>query len=153
VYANSYDEAQLLNREVLGKGLSRQSWAIVLKIREVDELLEPVPEYRGRVREVHPEVCFWGLLGFPIADPKKTRAGSNTRLEALEMYIPDVRQIAGRAFLGHGGFEAQRDDVLHAIVAALCAGHASECLTLPDSPVLDDRGLPMEMVYWPAARS
>jgi hypothetical protein len=38
-------------------------------------------------------------------------------------------------------------------VAALCAAHASECLTLPDSPVLDDRGLPMEMVYWPAARS
>jgi len=151
VYAGSYEESQQRNREALGKGLSKQSWGIVPRIREVDELLLASPEVRGQIREVHPEVCFRGLVGAPMVHSKKTRAGINARLDALERHIPQVRRIVGEAYLEHGGFEAQRDDILDALVAAVCAVHAADCVTIPASPPLDDVGIPMEMVYWPAA--
>lgn len=150
VYASSYEEAQGRNRAALGKGLSKQSWAISPKIREVDELLSREPQYRGRIREIHPEVCFWGLAGAPMVHAKKTRLGFKERLSVLQRHVPDASALAGAAFLEHGGFEAGRDDVLDALVAALCASRHEACLTLPDTPLKDACGLAMEMVYWPA---
>lgn len=151
VHAGSYAEAQERNRETLGRGLSKQSWGIVPRIREVDELLRASSRFRGQIREVHPEVCFHGLAGSPMAESKKTRAGIKARLDALEPYLPEVRRTVGEAYLEHGGFEAQRDDILDALVAAVCAVHAAECVTIPASPPLDELGISMEMVYWPAA--
>ena len=37
--AGSFQEAQLINRRVNGRGLSQQSWNIVPKIRQIDDLL------------------------------------------------------------------------------------------------------------------
>jgi predicted RNase H-like nuclease len=123
IYAESYKEASRLNREVLGKGLSKQSWAIARKIREVDQLLQERRELRGRIREVHPEVCFWALDGAPMSHYKKTRAGLHQRMAILERHVPRVSETVAAAFLEHGGFEAARDDIIDAMVAALTASH------------------------------
>jgi predicted RNase H-like nuclease len=40
-----------------GKAITKQTFAILPKIREVDELLRKRPELRGMIHEVHPEVC------------------------------------------------------------------------------------------------
>ena len=149
IHASSYEEASALNKSVLGKKLSKQSWAITPKIREVDELLLGSPRARSMVREAHPEVCFWGMNGAPMLFSKKTREGFKERLEVLAARYPPAADVVSKAFLEHGGFEAARDDILDALVAALCAERIDDCLTLPDTPEGDPKELPMEMVYLP----
>src|SRR5262245_33324116 len=54
--ARTFEEAQILNREALGVGMTRQCFCIMAKIRDVDALMSP--ERQCHVREVHPEVTF-----------------------------------------------------------------------------------------------
>ncbi len=133
--------------------MSKQSWAISPKIREVDSLLQRHSQLRARVRETHPEVCFWGLAQRPMQYSKKTREGFQERLEILEEAWGPATDVIAEAFLQYGGFEAQRDDVVDAVVAAVCASRIEQCLTLPGEPETDATGLPMAIVYWPATAS
>ena len=151
--AASYEDATAINRRKLGRGLSRQSWAIAPKIREVDELLASSDVARRSIRETHPEVCFWGLAGGPMEYPKKTREGYLERMRILKLVEPRAEQMIAVAFLTHGGFEAVRDDVVDAFVAAICARAAGNLKTLPEKPEIDPRGLPMEMAYLPGINS
>lgn len=151
--ATSYEEALAINRHILGRGLSKQSWAIVPKIREVDVMLASSQLARDSIRETHPEVCFWGLAGGPMEYPKKTREGFLERMSILKIIEPRAEQMMAVAFLTHGGFEATRDDLVDAFVAAVCARAATNLRTLPEKPETDSRGLPMEMVYLPGINS
>ena len=56
-----YPEANLVNRLHTGKGLSKQTWNIIPKIKEVDAFLHSHKRYIERLLESHPEVCFWAL--------------------------------------------------------------------------------------------
>ncbi|MEM9305289.1 MAG: DUF429 domain-containing protein, partial [Pseudomonadota bacterium] len=56
--APTYADGSARNAAITGRKLSRQSWAIVPKIRELDELLLARPALRASLREAHPEVCF-----------------------------------------------------------------------------------------------
>jgi len=59
----------------------------------VDELLRGDGDARSRVREVHPEVCFWGLAGgLPMNVHKKDRDGSAPQVVG----IPP--EVASRSF-------------------------------------------------------
>lgn len=55
------DTARQLNLSAIGKSLSAQALGICSKVAEVDELLLTNMQARRRVREVHPEVCFWAI--------------------------------------------------------------------------------------------
>jgi len=55
--ASTYQEANKLNRERTGKGLSKQTWNITGKIKEVDYLLRKNADARGVFIESHPELC------------------------------------------------------------------------------------------------
>ena len=81
-----------------GKGISKQTFAILPKIREADDLLQSRPELRDVVREVHPEVCFCELAGHPMAYPKRKHEGRDERRQALCRCFPDLDTIldAGR---------------------------------------------------------
>jgi predicted RNase H-like nuclease len=48
VYEDDYCKANEINRDVLGKGLSKQSFSICRKIKEIDEFLNNAPEYKNR---------------------------------------------------------------------------------------------------------
>lgn len=146
VYASGHPEANELNRRTLGRGLSKQSWALAPKIREVDEVLR-ARRHTAVVRESHPEVCFGSLAGAPLTDNKKARAGFTARLEILEAALPGARTLAGDAFLHHGGFECARDDVLDAMVLMVTARDWEQGATVPGHPPLDPCGLPMEIVH------
>ena len=151
--ATSYEDALVINRRTLGRGLTKQSWAITPKIREVDELLANSEVARRSIREAHPEICFWGLAGGPMEYSKKTREGYLERMRILKIIEPRAEQMIAVAFLTHRGFEAARDDVVDAFVAAICARAAANLQTLPEKPETDPRGLPMEMVYLPGINS
>lgn len=146
VYAADYAEAAKENRRVLGRGLSRQSWNICGKIREVDALLT-TGELTVSIRESHPELCFRGLAGRPMGHNKKTREGIAERLAVLDRALPGGRDLAARAWLEHGGFDCARDDVIDAAVLLACARHWDRCTSLPEPPRQDPKGLPMEIVH------
>jgi predicted RNase H-like nuclease len=112
--ASSYAEANALHRQLTGKGISQQSWALRAKILEVEDFIRRHPELT--VVEVHPEVSFCSLKGGPLNDPKKTQDG-----EALRR-----RLLAGAGVtLPHDLPEPVRkvphDDILDAAVAAWSA--------------------------------
>jgi predicted RNase H-like nuclease len=147
--AGSYEKASEVNFRETGRKLNQQTWNISAKIREVDDLLRNSAEARSRVREVHPEVCFWGFAGGqPMRVRKKDRRGRTERLDLLsrlDARAPETYEAAVSCFLRR---EVARDDILDAMVAALTAHGSPEGLrTLPVRPQRDGRGLPMEMVY------
>lgn len=58
VYALSYAEANQVNKEIMQKGISKQTWGIVPKIKEVDQLLQHDKDLISKIKESHPEVAF-----------------------------------------------------------------------------------------------
>jgi predicted RNase H-like nuclease len=69
-----YKTASKISFKYSGKKLNRQSFAILQKIRQVDDLM--TPELQRKVREIHPEISFWALNDKkPIGQNKKTVPG------------------------------------------------------------------------------
>jgi len=150
--AKDYASANAQQKRLSGRGLSRQTWNIVPKIREVDELLRGDARLCELLREAHPELLFAGLAGGPMSHPKKTRDGFTERMTILSILHPDAETLVASAFLAHGGFDASRDDVVDAFVLALAATRADELANLPAEPEVDPQGLPMRISYVPGAR-
>jgi len=147
--AATYSEALELNREATGRGLSRQAWNIVPKIRDIDTLLRGNRALRGVLRECHPELCFRALNGGEAMPyNKKTREGQQVRLRVLARYFPQCRALFEEACTGFLRRQVARDDIIDAMVCAVTArcGYGSY-LTLPSRPPRDGYGLAMEMVY------
>ncbi|MGI9341303.1 MAG: DUF429 domain-containing protein [Gammaproteobacteria bacterium] len=142
-----YEAAKKKNVAITGRSLSRQTWAITPRIREIDDYLRGSEPARAMLHEAHPEVVFCGLAGGPMAASKKTRDGFTERMTILQIYEPDAQTYVASAFLAHGGFEATRDDIVDAYALALCAKHPGRWRTLPDDPPTDPKGLPMRMIY------
>jgi predicted RNase H-like nuclease len=88
--ATSWEDACVRSRASApdGKKVTKQTYAILPKIREVDELLQTRPELREVVREVHPEVCFSVLAGTPMTHRKASNLGREERQRALAQ-LPD----------------------------------------------------------------
>lgn len=123
--------------------------AILPKIRQVDELLRNSESARKVVREVHPEVCFWGLNGKKSMKYSKRKSeGFNERLKVIKKINARCDELVNET-LKHKGFGVSRDDILDALCAAVTAKYGfNELKTLPEAPEHDIFGLPMEMVYY-----
>jgi predicted RNase H-like nuclease len=147
VYAADYAQASLINYQKTGKKLSKQSWNISAKIRELDTFLRKHPALVDRIYEAHPELCFEGLAGHALEHRKAIREGFNERLQLLTSLEPKTESVIARAWLDHGGYELARDDILDACILALSAYYFSYCRSLPEEPPRDRHGLPMRIVY------
>jgi predicted RNase H-like nuclease len=133
------------SKEICGKGISAQAYAIFPKVAEVDELITPAMQ--DRVFEVHPEVCFWRLSGAPMQHSKKTLAGFEERRNVLASAFPC--SLPERHEVRRLGLPIGPDDLLDAVAAAVTASRASlgKAERLPPVPELDVRKLRMEMLY------
>lgn len=140
-----YAAANAASKRLSGKGLSRQTFAITPKIKEVDDLLRSDPRLRGIVREVHPELCFCGFAGRPMQQGKKSRAGFMERMVVLREQRSDVDAIVEDALAAYLRKEVASDDILDALVVAFTGAVGNR--TVPEQPEMDSNGLPMEMVY------
>ena len=143
--AGSWEEACAIRERIEGKRMSKQSWNITAKVREVDALLQASPALRGWLREVHPELSFSLLAGTPLPEAKKTAAGKALRQQLVEGYFgagayAAVREQFRRSQVGD-------DDILDAFAALWSAERllAGEAITLPMEPELDATGLVMEI--------
>ncbi len=149
---DSYNACAEANRQELGKSLSKQAFGILPKIAEVDQLLLSDEAARSRIREVHPEVCFWGLNGRrSMTHRKKDAEGIDERLEVLNRVLPWADSTFRDALKEHPRRVVQRDDILDALAAVTTAVPTHPLLSEPQSiltePEVDARGLPMEMLY------
>jgi predicted RNase H-like nuclease len=141
--SRSWDDACVRSRASgpAGKALSKQTFAILPKIVEIDGLLQVRPALRDVVREVHPEVCFLELVGRPMTHRKSSSQGREERRRALRVCFPDLHLIenAGR----EQGLPIE--DVLDATVACWSALRlaAGKARSLPSDIPLDRTGLPM----------
>jgi predicted RNase H-like nuclease len=147
--AKTYEEASRQNFLASGRRLSKQSYAILSKIREVDLLI--TPRMQQWVREAHPEVVFATLAGHPMKYSKRTAAGREERLAVLAdsglalaaIHTQEVRLQVGRSAAG-------ADDIIDAAACLLAANRIRLkcCNVFPRPPEIlrDCRGLRMEIV-------
>ena len=125
--ASSYEEANRISLEVCGKGLSRQSYNLVAKIREVDRhTADP------RLHEVHPEVAFRIMSGGRAVGRKTTWGGLQARLGLLRaegIEIPSALGDVDRVGI---------DDVVDAAAVAWTASRIAKntARSFPDDPDL-----------------
>jgi predicted RNase H-like nuclease len=143
-----YPAAQRVNERKADRGLSKQAFAISDSIAAVDDLLRNVPEARETFVESHPEVCFRAFAGEPLQYSKKTAAGYAERMRTLAGYEADAPPVVQSVAEATGGEEIAVDDVLDAVVLAYTARPGpGELRSLPPEPPLDEKGLPMQIVY------
>ena len=146
---SDYSNAVAISKRLTGKGISRQVFAIVPKIREVDELLARNKRAREMVREVHPELCFWALNGRrPMHYRKKCAEGFAERMSVLRKVLPEAETICEKALAEYPRKDVARDDIADALIAlATALAPVGVQLTVPSNPERDSHGLPMQMVY------
>ena len=137
--ATTYEEACAISRASCGRALSRQLFAILPKIREVDVLQSPA--LQDRLFEMHPEVSFTQLNGTPMQFHKGTGEGRHERLHALRRVFPEVDTIADLRPRG-----TRPDDVLDALVGAWTAQRYAADLHIQLGGETDETGLRMEMI-------
>jgi predicted RNase H-like nuclease len=143
--ARSFEEAGRLRERIEGKRLSKQTWLIVAKIAEVDDLLQRSAAARAATREVHPELSFYYLNGGrPLSESKRKSAG---RLERLELLRAWCGPAVDRALADHARLTCGPDDVVDAFAALWTAERiaAGDAVTHPENPELDRCGLPMSI--------
>ena len=142
----SYSDASALSFAACGKRLSRQAYAIIPKIREVDSAMRAAGDAASRVREVHPEVCFYYLNNLsPMRYSKRKALGLSERLARLEGHF---RPIFAELRASVDRRAASSNDIADALVALWSAERirAGSCTVLRGEPLHDSRGLRMEMV-------
>lgn len=148
--ATSQPEASRRHRAIDGRGFGAQSFAILPKIREWDELLQCDSQARLTVREIHPEVSFAALnggLGRGLDFRKKAPEGIALRKELLSPIFGSA-QLEGLLAMVDRRMAAI-DDVLDAVVALWSAERiiTGRAHSLPATPATDSAGLVSAIWY------
>ena len=171
-YADRHLKASKWSKNRYGKGIRSQAFGITWKIGEVDEFLRTRDANSPKIREVHPEICFWALNEqHPMSHKKSDSEGRKERLETLRRCAQDINGVDVDAIFkkARDKFpkkEVADDDILDALAAAITAkiGCENKIKTLPshpwkcsimniclcgfsEHPPKDSKGLPMQMVY------
>jgi len=144
--ARCYEEACQIGQSVDGRRLSKQTWAIVPKIREVDTFLRSDASLTTWIREVHPEVCFCCWNGGKAMIHRKKSPEGKAEREKLVTPLYGQAYRAAQLSLPRGSY--RNDDLLDAFAALWSAERVYTCqsIVLPCEPPKDSFGLRMEMV-------
>lgn len=128
--------------------VSKQTFNIFPKIREIDALMTPA--LQARVVECHPEVAFWALNGErPLAVPKKVKSRAHPPGLTYRRGLLEAAGYPCALFEAHVWRRADvgPDDVLDAAVNSWSAVRivAGTARRFPSDPPHDARGLRMEI--------
>lgn len=145
--ASSHADASAIRRQIEGKGMSIQSFAITAKVRDVDAAMRAYPDRARQVFEIHPEVSFAALNGGQgLTTSKKRAAGRRERIQLLQ---PEFGELPARFVENRTRTLVEADDVLDAFAALWSARRilngTAECL--PVLPLHDELGLRMAIYY------
>jgi predicted RNase H-like nuclease len=138
----SYAECCELNRKASGVKISRQTFAIFPKIREVDGSI--TPPLQAWIREAHPEVSF-SVLNGPLQYSKKRAVGRKERLAILAQHGILFDAVEERARLGRARVAV--DDLIDAAACLVTARRIHDGATrLLGGGDADARGIRMEII-------
>jgi predicted RNase H-like nuclease len=137
--ASSYEDANRISRAVCGTGMSRQSYAILDKVRQVDRFAAD-----ERLVEVHPELSFRLMNDGGALLRKKSWGGMHQRLRRL-----CEAGIVLPADLGDASVVAP-DDVIDAAAAAWSARRVArgEARRWPEQDVERDPVTKRRIAIW-----
>ena len=145
VEAASYDLACTASEKACGKKLSKQTYALLPRIRELDCLLRQKTDLVNTVFEVHPEVCFyyWNNRRH-MRFSKHSGFGFMERFQLVEQ---SYRGAAKEIRQSIEPKDASDDDILDAL-AALWTAHriqSGNAVCVSTKQEQDEFGLPMQM--------
>lgn len=144
---SDYKQASQINFQYTGRKLSQQSFAISKKIKEVDDLIINT-KMQGKIREMHPEVCFWALNNYQSMNFNKKKVdGLEERKRILKKYFSITNNLIEEARSNYLKKDLATDDILDALIGAVSARFYKNLRQLPDHPEKDAKGLKMEIVY------
>lgn len=134
LHINDYATANTESRRRFGRGISKQSFMIWPRIRELDALVRTAPD---RFVEIHPECSFLAIAGEPLLS-KHSEAGKIFRKKFLET------ALGGLPTVPRG---AKVDDFLdaHAVLWSALRFVRGEHITYGDGE-RDSLGLAMRIV-------
>ena len=138
----TYPEANAWGK-ARGRGLSKQAWNLLPRIRDLDLVLLPADQ--ERVYEAHPELAFARLNGGVPPPPKRLPAGLAARRKLLRAAgVAGIARLLRKLPRG-----VAADDLLDAAVLTLTAERIlrGEAVRLGGTPERDGRGLRMEIWY------
>lgn len=138
-----YPEASRTNFDVLGKKLSKQTWAIVPKIKEADVTVGRLGGQK--IAEGHPEVSFALLMDKVLVSKKRSAKGLLERLSGLTNLGFDFGRLAKDLPIDH---PAAADDVLDAAVLSWSAWRvcSNNHKSFPPEPQFDAHGVRMAIL-------
>lgn len=150
IYAESYHHAKQAELKLQGKSISIQSWNISKKIKELDQYIYENPHVISKLRESHPEYCFYKLnKDNPLQYSKKLSIGIEERLSILQNFVVNVEDSFKNFYDKNKHKGLKKDDIIDSIVLYVCADkwkiNGSKSLT--QSPPKDPRGIPCEIYY------
>lgn len=143
LHAASYPDACAENFVVLKKKLSKQTWAIMPKIKEADAV---VSRSDGkRILEGHPEVSFAIHQSSPLISSKHRAKGLLARVGILAEIGFDFQKLTSDLPDNH---PAKPDDIADAAILAWTAIRVSkgEAIAFPSDPQTDTNGILMAVV-------
>lgn len=149
VYQTEYEMASITNNDIMGKKLSKQSFAILPKIKEVDLFLQTNPVWKNCLLESHPEYCFSILnSGLPVIENKQTAEGMTKRLSLLEQYYPKSCELLNFFKMRYPTLASKYDDLLDALVLAVVGaiGLTNGFHTIPSIPSEDGKAIKMQII-------
>jgi predicted RNase H-like nuclease len=144
---SDYESAKKVSFGYSGKKITRQSFGILGKVRELDSVVTSMSI--DRVFEVHPEVSFWAMAsGVPNQFGKHKSIGKAERRELLTEVFDEVvvdeceEELPARSI-------AAVDDLYDALAALWTAQRIKygRSRSFPEEPRFDARGLPMRIGY------
>jgi len=152
--AKTYAEANKVNRNVLGCGISKQTWFIMPKIKQLDDVLTKDYDLRNQIKESHPEIAFQFLnKGIPLAHSKKTLEGIAERLDILMRHDERSGVFFKKAIAYYKRGDVAKDDIADALCLALiikCINeqpHRYKKGSFSSSPLQDEYSIEMAIYY------
>ena len=148
----TYEEINFASKAHCGKGVSKQAFYLLPKIRETEALLRSSDSDNFDWLETHPELCFSSFNGaVPMEHTKKTDTGFGERRWVLSRHIQTktVDRLIRNLMASVPRGQCARDDMMDALVCGVVArldATSRDCLP-PGEQEFDEVGLPMRICY------
>jgi predicted RNase H-like nuclease len=152
LYCADYQDALQRSKETPpdGVGLSKQSFYLLPKIRQIDEWLRKDPKLQKSIFETHPELSFWAM-GKQTAPSKHTTEGKEFRIQLLtqagiwdESFFDIIEKERKRSNI------ISKDDILDALACMWSAYrclHGIEQIIGKDEVFYDEEGFLMRYTF------
>jgi predicted RNase H-like nuclease len=118
-----YAELNTASKRRFDRGLSKQAFYLLPKIRETEALLRGGLCRAQEWLETHPELCFTALNdGTPMQHNKKTDAGFRERISVLERSLQyPIHSLINQTLKRTLRSQVLRDDLVDAMVCGVVA--------------------------------